>query len=195
VRHLSVRFQHWIVGFTVTMGVVLTIGLMLAVFGKFSAMAESDARGRLGGMADAAAIQLDNILSDQGHILKVLLNGGVEQFVRDGGKGPLPMAPMLLSTLDASPELYAIYYGLSDGQFLQAVAVSTDNAVLARLGAPPEAKRGVHRVVRREDGVRRESWDFLTADLQTSLSRVEFDAQYNPTERPWYRDAMSHPRV
>ena len=43
-RRLSVRFQHWIVGITWLLVVVLTAAFLFTVFGKFRTMAEEGAQ-------------------------------------------------------------------------------------------------------------------------------------------------------
>lgn len=185
---LSIRFQSWIVTFTVALVVVMTIGFMLAVFGKFQGMAESNARDRFAVMADSAATQLDDILHDQGDILAVISGAGQEQFAQAGVLQPDALAPLLTSALNDNPGLYSIYFGLNDGQYLQIVAVRNQPKVLAALGAPSGTKYAVRRILAAPGGSRAEHWDFLGAEGAV-LGRTEHAAQYNPAVRPWFLGA------
>ena len=185
---LSVRFQSWIVTFTVALVVVLTIGFMLAVFGKFQGMAEANARDRFAVMAGRATSEFDNILSDQGRFLTVLSGAGQEQFSHAGILQPEALVPLLTSALKSNPGLYSIYFGLDDGQYLQVVAVRDQSAVLTALGAPLGTEYAVRRITAAPDGRRTENWDFVGTDGAV-LARAEHAAKYNPAERPWYLGA------
>jgi HD-GYP domain-containing protein (c-di-GMP phosphodiesterase class II) len=185
---LSIRFQPWIVTFTVALVVVLTIGFMLAVFGKFQGMAETNARDRFAIMADRAAVQLDSTLRDQGRFLTVLSGAGQEKFSHESMLQPDALVPLLTSALNANPGLYSIYFGLDDGQYLQVVAVRGQSAVQTSLGAPLGTEYAVRRIRAESDSSRTEHWDFMNTG-GTVLASTKHPAEYNPAVRPWYLGA------
>ncbi|HKG85933.1 MAG TPA: cache domain-containing protein, partial [Beijerinckiaceae bacterium] len=96
---------------------------------------------------------------------------------------------ILAAMLRNTPQLYSLYVGYDDGDFLEMDALERGSAAArAAMAAPEGAAFRVVVITRIGDG-RIISRRFLSPELAV-LARAEGPADYDPRERPWYRDAF-----
>ncbi|MES2185039.1 MAG: HD domain-containing phosphohydrolase [Pseudomonadota bacterium] len=188
-RRLSVRFQHWIVGITWLLVVVLTAAFLFTVFGKFRTMAEEGAQEQFESTAQGVVGVLQAGLTYLSRT--VLTEAGAEpgRYVRDGHIVPEVSVPQMLTSVRVHPAVSSQYFGLANGEFLQVTAVREDPALLKALEAPPGTYFAVRTIQAAADGSRTETWKFLDSQTQPLGSRTG-PASYAPGTRDWYQDAL-----
>ena len=96
---------------------------------------------------------------------------------------------VLKTAVRQNPGVYGEFVGLSNGDFLQAIGVRRDAAILRALAAPPETELAVRVIQRDAVGQRTERWQFLDAQDRLLSSRSSA-ATYSPLDRPWYLGAL-----
>ena len=186
---ITIRFQSWIVSLTVLLVLLLTASFLLAVFGKFQSMAQDNAEERFALIASRATARLDEMLQSQRRFVDVLSHSQASLFQRGAALEPDALVPTLVAALKANQDLYSAYFGLRDGDFLQAVAVRGQSPVAAALEAPAGTDLALRRITRRGDGARTETWLFLDA-AGARLGQREAAASYNPSQRAWFTGAL-----
>lgn len=87
-------------------------------------------------------------------------------------------------------DFYALFYGLSNGDFYQFVNLETHPIVRSRFNAAHE-DRFVKIYIYDQDGARVKKTDFLDEHLNIRHSLVE-PAEYDSTNRMWYQNASDH---
>lgn len=92
------------------------------------------------------------------------------------------------------PYLYSIYIGYEDGDFHQVASFGNDDRVRQALKAPPDASWAIRHISGGRRGPRLEQWRFLDARGKLLSSR-QSPATYDPTLRPWYKQAKSTDRI
>lgn len=97
----------------------------------------------------------------------------------------------LLRALKASPHLDAVYVGYPDGAFFQIMRADRSNKWRDAVGAPENAVFGM-RVVTRPTGTQAYSrWYFLGDNGRRVGAGALSQIDYDPRQRPWYREAES----
>ena len=191
---LSIRFQPWIATLSVVLVLLLTASFLLTVFGKFQSVAEVGAQQKFALIAQSTQAQLNAQLGSHRRLVEVLSGSDPSLFERNGALEPDALVPTLLAALDSNSDLYSVYVGLENGEFLQAIAVRNQPAVLKALAAPPSTEFALRRIQVGEPGQRTERWHFmgLGKDL---LGMHEQLAQYDPRSRAWYQGARASGQV
>ncbi|NMG01602.1 GAF domain-containing protein [Azoarcus taiwanensis] len=169
--------------------VSLTAAFLFSALGRFERMAEESAQAVFDRVADANAAQLSGLIDTAGRAVRVLAS--LERALYLPESGAMEPAQRLLAAFVASHEpIYGLYFGLDGGEFVQVIAVGGDRRIREALDAPP-GTAFARRAIAREEGVRVERWEFV--DLEgASVGHRESRAEYDPTERDWYRTARAH---
>jgi len=184
---LRIHFQQWAIGSTMLLVVALAGLFLLTVFHTFERVAEERAVDRFSLIAAHAWSELDHLLQASGGFVAAQAKGEQTQFATlDGGINSRDMLAPFLASLDVNKEVYSHYFALNDGEFLQAIGVRDDAAVREALKAPAGTWFAVRRITRVSSEVRNEEWLFLDA-RRNRLARRDQVAQYQPSERPWFR--------
>jgi adenylate cyclase len=100
-----------------------------------------------------------------------------------------PFMPLMLDFLGDNPQLYSLYFGYDDGDFLQAISLDGHPQVKRGLHAPHGAAFALRRIAT-ENGRRLERWRFLDANRRLLQDSPPSRAVYDPRTRPWYASAM-----
>jgi len=158
---LSIRFQPWIASLTVALVLLLTASFLLTVFGKFQSVAEVGALQKFGLIVQRTQAQLQAQLGSHRRLVEVLSRSDSSLFERNGVLEPDALVPTLLAALDSSSDLYSVYVGLDSGEFLQAIAVRNQPAVLKALSAPPDTVFALRRIQGSAPQPRVERWRFI----------------------------------
>ncbi len=106
--------------------------------------------------------------------------------VRDNGLDH-PALDLLVAVAKSAPSIYAAYYGLADGGFLEVIATHGDPDVIKALDAPAGTDRVVRTVVA-EDGTEvTQYWTFLDAAGMVLNQRSEANPKFDPRKTAWYQ--------
>lgn len=99
-----------------------------------------------------------------------------------------PALDFLFASVNSAPSIYAAYYGLEDGGFLEIIATHGNSAVIAALAAP-SGTAFVRRAVNGEGrGAERvQSWAYLDAAGAVLARKDEANPAFDPRKTDWYR--------
>jgi|GEM_PF-1531943 len=100
-----------------------------------------------------------------------------------------PLLPIFLDLLTDNPQIYALYFGYDNGDFLQVISLGGNVGVRRSLRAPHGAAYALRRIAL-EGGRRLERWRFLDAARRAVAEAPASPAAYDPRTRPWYAAAM-----
>lgn len=169
---------------------VLAIGLTLVYlsFSRISAITEAAASKFIDKVAELSADRIGSqlkLIKDNLEILRDLPS------IQAGAiRNSQQLNPLLAAMLENNQELFNLYVGYEDGSFIELDAVDRAGAAARKkLGMPDDA---VFRlvVISRPDGSRQiESKKlFLSKNLDV-VAEAPGPSDYDPRDRPWYRDA------
>jgi adenylate cyclase len=171
--------------------VVLTVGLVLVFlsFDRARSITRSAALAFIDRVADHTADRVDGQFKDVLDILEVLRQ---LQPVEAGAilDNP-PFYATLAALLRRHGQLYNLYVGYDDGGFIELdVLDRAGPALRAQLRSPADAAFRLSIVEQPKDGTSRIRYtDYLSPDLAV-IAHERREADYDPRERPWYRDAF-----
>ncbi|MBQ0821082.1 adenylate/guanylate cyclase domain-containing protein [Microvirga sp. HBU67558] len=171
--------------------VVLAVGLALVFlsFDRARSITRSAALSFIDRVADHTADRVNGQFKDVLDILEVLRQ---LQPVESGTiLGNPPLYATLAALLRRHGQLYNLYVGYEDGGFIELDLLDRAGpAVRAQLQAPPEATfRLTVMEMLAGDANRTRFTSYFSTDL-TVLAQEHRVADYDPRERPWYRDAF-----
>lgn len=173
------------------MGVVLSVGLGLVYlsFDRAKAISLSAATAYIDRVAGQTADRVDGQFQDALNALEVLKQ---LPSVQSGTLNDNPrLYAMIAALLRTHRPLYSLYVGYDDGQFIEMDLLDRGGADRrARLGAPPQAEFRLVVIYTSDNGARVRTTSFLSSDLHV-LKMDRQSADYDPRERPWYRDAFT----
>lgn len=187
-RTISIGFRTSII--TLFVAVLLLVGLTLVYlsFQRVTTITQSAASTFLARVAEHTADRIDTQFKDVHDSLEVLkqLPSIQSANIADNPGLYALMAAMLRS----NEHLYNSYVGYDDGSFLEMDFIDRAGpSYRARLDAPGDAKFRLLRIAPgAPSGARIATVKFLSDDL-VALSQAGGPADYDPRERPWYRDA------
>jgi HD-GYP domain-containing protein (c-di-GMP phosphodiesterase class II) len=101
-----------------------------------------------------------------------------------------PAAPYLRETLTTFDEIYSLYVGHDNGDFLQFIHTRGDARIIEEHDAPTETVfigRSIETVI---GGTRVQTWQFLDGEGRILRERTDESPEYDPRQRPWYRSAI-----
>ena len=102
-----------------------------------------------------------------------------------------PATPYLQETLNTFDEIYSLYVGHDNGDFLQIIHTRGDAGIIDEHSAPPGTVF-IGRSIGTVNGTTRvQIWEFLDGDGTILAERTEASPQYDPRDRPWYRSALA----
>jgi len=102
-----------------------------------------------------------------------------------------PLFNFLNAAVEASPSIYAAYYGFADGRFFQLIATHGDPLVIKALDAPPTSTLIARAIVPTKDGAATERDTFFDATGRVLLRRTRAGVDFDPRKREWYRRTIS----
>jgi adenylate cyclase len=170
-------------------GIVLVIGLTLVYlsFERISAVTDSAASQFIGKVAESSADRI----------------GSQMKLVRDNLEVLNALPPIQSAEIDNNPRLYALlaamvksneqlfslYVGYDDGSFIEMDDIGgTGRDARARLEAPEHAAFRLV-VISRSDPAQIKSRKLFLSDKLETIRELPGPLDYDPRERPWYKDA------
>lgn len=173
------------------LGVVLSVGLGLVFlsFDRAKAISRSAAIAYIDRVAQQTADRVEGQFRDARNALEVLRQLPSVQSVHLSDNPRL--YAMMAALLRAHLPLYSLYVGFDDGRFIEMDLIARGGANHHdMLSAPPETEFKLTVIDRTGDDPRVRSTIFLSSDLRV-LKSERRQADYDPRERSWYRDAFA----
>jgi adenylate cyclase len=188
---MRVRFGFQLSVTTLFVAVVLAVGLALVFlsFDRARSITRSAALSFIDRVADHTADRVNGQFKDVLDILEVLRQ---LQPIESGTiLGNPPLYATLAALLRRHGQLYNLYVGYEDGGFIELdVLDRAGPAIRAQLHAPSDAAfRLTVMEIPAGEATRIRFTSYLSSDL-TVLAQEHRAADYDPRERPWYRDAF-----
>ncbi|MBF0628837.1 MAG: adenylate/guanylate cyclase domain-containing protein [Magnetococcales bacterium] len=97
-----------------------------------------------------------------------------------------PALSHMLHALDNYEQIYSVYAGYDNGDFLQLVNLHAQPEFRSTLNGPEEAHFGLLTILASSSGAARQQWDFLDARGALLQSSLVTATTFDPRQRPWY---------
>jgi adenylate cyclase len=180
-------FKTSIIGLFV--GIVLIIGLTLVYlsFSRITAVTDSAASQFIGKVAELSADRIGSQLKLVRDNLKILnaLPSVQSAQIEDNPR----LNALLAAMLKNNDQLFNLYVGYDDGSFIELDAIDgSGRETRARLEAPDQAAFRMV-VISRSDPARTISRRLFLSDMLETVRELPGPLDYDPRERPWYKDA------
>jgi adenylate cyclase len=172
--------------------VVLVIGLTLVYlsFARITAVTNSAASKFIGEVAELSADRIGSQLKLVRDNLAVLnaLPPVQSAEIDDNPR----LNALLAAMLKSNGQLFNLYVGYDDGSFIEMDAIDgAGRDTRARLEAPDRAAFRLV-VISRADPARIKSRRLFLSDKLETVRELPGPVDYDPRERPWYKDANRH---
>jgi adenylate cyclase len=169
--------------------IVLVIGLTLVYlsFSRITAVTNSAASKFIGEVAELSADRIGSQLKLVRDNLEVL--GALPSIQSGQIEDDPPLNALLAAMLKNNGQLFNLYVGYDDGSFIEMDAIEgAGREARARLEAPDKAAFRLV-VISRSDPAQIRSRRFFLSDRLEIVRELPGPLDYDPRERPWYKDA------
>lgn len=185
--NIQVGFKTSIISLFVV--VVLAIGLTLVYlsFARITAATDSAASKFIGKVSELSADRIGSQLRLVRENLATLraLPSVASADIEDNPQ----LNALLAAMLKSNSQLFNLYIGYNDGSFIEMDAINTVGVeARAQLEAPAAAAFRLVVISRSDPASTRSRRRFLTEGLET-VRELPGPPDYDPRERPWYKDA------
>src|SRR6185369_6265257 len=143
---VRLRFHHWAVGALLTFVLALTALFLYVLIGRFNDSVEADAKERFKLIAQTGVERITRLIGRASSVIAAESRVRSERYV-DGGRLSEQMLGTFLTQLDSERNLYSVYFGLENDEFLQVISVRDDPRVLAALAAPAGTRFAVRKIL------------------------------------------------
>lgn len=184
---LNIRFKYWISRYNGNARSDPHRLFLTTVFGKFSRVAEENAKERFSLVTQRASAEITNLVKGISQSVATLSNSRTGAFVSDGKINQDDLVPTLMGSLSNDPNIYGQYFGLNNEEFLQVIGVRADPKIIDSLKAPAGTYFAVRRIT--QEGKRTEHWQFIDKN-RVQLQERTTEASFSPTGRPWFAGAL-----
>ncbi len=186
---LKIRFDRLSAGFIMILMVMMTAVFLYVVVNRFNEMAENNARDRFLALTQRAADSVGNLVNATGQHVKALAGARTSRFMQAGKLNEADMVLPFLSNLQASDDIYGLYFALQNDDFLQVIGVRGDVNIIRALSAPDNTQFAIRRIQRDKSGKRGAVWEYWDADRNV-IGKHDEATDFMPTKRPWYGSAI-----
>lgn len=184
---LNIRFKYWMLATTVALVLILTGLFLTTVFGKFSKVAEEDAKARFALVTQRSAAEITNLVRGISQSVSTLSNSAPGAFMLGDKINQNDLVTAFMASLASAPNIYGHYFGLNNDEFLQVIGVRGEQKIIESLQAPADTYFAIRRITL--DGTRAEHWRFVDRN-RAPLGESAADASYSPSTRPWFAGAL-----
>jgi adenylate cyclase len=170
--------------------IVLVIGLTLVYlsFSRITAITDSAASKFIGAVAELSADRVGSQLKLVRDCLKIL-NALPPIQSADIEENP-QLNALLAAMLKSNDQLFNLYVGYEDGSFIEMDTLDgAGRDTRARLEAPEQAAFRL-LVISRSDPARIKSRRLFLSEKLETVRELPGPFDYDPRERPWYKDAI-----
>jgi adenylate cyclase len=174
---------------TLFVAIVLLIGLALVYlsFQRISAVTDAAASQFIGKVAELSADRIGSQLKmvrDNVAVLNALPSVQTADII-DNPR----LYALLAAMLKGNDQLFSLYVGYDDGSFIEMDDVAdTGRDTRARLEAPEQAAFRLV-LISRSDPARIKSRRLFLSDTLETIRELPGSLDYDPRDRPWYKDA------
>lgn len=188
-KNFRISLSSLIILYVASAAVILTAALVLNVMRESHVAAMQSADTHFREISGKTIAEINVVIASITSLTDVASLSFADGPGRMSAESLLDGLRKMIFILDANVQVMSVYVGYADGQFHQVIAPRGNSHVLKTYDAP-EGTAYIDRVIRlADDGVRRQSWRFLTPDLGVIAVRMDDEAAYDPRQRPWYLDA------
>ena len=184
---IQLGFKPSIIGLFV--GIVLVIGLTLVYlsFDRISAVTQSAASQFIGKVAELSADRIGSQLKLVRDNLEIL--NALPPIQSAEIENNPPLYALLAAMVKNNEALFSLYVGYDDGSFIEMDDIGgTGRDARARLEAPEHAAFRLV-VISRSDAAHVKSRRLFLSDKLETIKELPGPLDYDPRERPWYKDA------
>jgi adenylate cyclase len=169
--------------------IVLFIGLALVYmsFARITAVTDAAASQFIGKVAELSADRIGSqfkLVRDNLQVLRALPSvqaGEIEDNPR--------LIALLAAMLKNNAQLFNLYVGYADGSFIEMDSIDgAGQGTRARLEAPEQSSYRLVMISRSDSAPIKSRRLFLNSDLET-VRELPGPQDYDPRDRPWYKDA------
>lgn len=168
--------------------VVMTTATVTVILGVASGAANESAINLFEAAAISAYATIDSFLGEAGWLVTAASAVPTLGVSPDDAGLEHPARAFFERGLASFPNLYSIYVGYANSEFLQMIDAAGEAELLAERGAPT-GTRFLLRTITVDDTVRTEAWTFLDGSGNVLGSTTEENPEYDPRGRPWYISA------
>jgi adenylate cyclase len=184
---IQLGFKTSIIALFVAIVLVIGLALVYLSFARISAVTESAASKFIGEVAELSADRIGSQLKLVRDNLKVL-NALPSIRTVDIEHNPRLYA-LLAAMLRNNDQLFNLYVGYDNGSFIEMDSIGgSARQTRARLEAPDQAAFRLLVISRSDPAQARSTRLFLSDSLET-IRELPGPLDYDPRERPWYKDA------
>jgi HD-GYP domain-containing protein (c-di-GMP phosphodiesterase class II) len=116
--------------------VALTLATIVVSSEKLHGLAEESARTVFSLIAQRNADQLQSMITSARGVVETQSQLDPQRVVSGGKLNQAALVPVMVAALNANPQLYSLYFGLTNGEFLQVIAVRDNAHVRDTIHAP-----------------------------------------------------------
>jgi adenylate cyclase len=186
-RAVQFGFKTSIIALFVAIVLVIGLTLVYLSFARISAVTDSAASQFIDKVAELSADRIGSqlkLVRDNLEILKALPS--IQSADINDNRG---LNELLAAMLNNNGQLFSLYVGYDDGSFLEMDALDgAGREARARLEAPEQASFRLV-VISRSDPARLGSRRLFLSPTLEVVRELPGPADYDPRERPWYKDA------
>jgi adenylate cyclase len=187
---VKLGFKTSVIGLFV--GIVLVIGLTLVYFSfeRISAVTRSAASKFIGKVAELSADRIGSQLKLVRENLEIL--NALPPIQSAEIENNPQLYALLAAMLKNNDPLFSLYVGYDDGSFIEMDDIGgTGRDARARLESPEQAAFRLV-VISRSDAAHVKSRRLFLSDKLETIRELPGPLDYDPRERPWYKDAERH---
>jgi len=184
---VKLGFRTSIIALFVAIVLVIGLALVYLSFSRITAMTDAAASQFIGKVAELSADRIGSqlkLVRDNLGILKALpsiQSGEIEENPR--------LNAVLAAMLKNNGQLFNLYVGYDDGSFLELDSIEgSGRETRARLEAPDQATFRL-LIISRSDPAGIKSRRLFLSDTLETVRELPGPLDYDPRERPWYKDA------
>jgi adenylate cyclase len=186
-RPVQLGFKTSIIALFVAIVLVIGLTLVYLSFSRITAVTDSAASQFIGKVAELSADRIGSqlkLVRDNLRILNALPSVQSAQ-IEDNPRLNALLAAMLMN----NDQLFNLYVGYDDGSFIEMDAIDgSARETRAKLEAPDQAAFRMV-VISRSDPARTISRRLFLSDRLELVREMPGPLDYDPRERPWYKDA------
>jgi len=189
-RPLHLGFKTSIIAVFVAIVLIVGLALVYLSFSRITAVTNSAASKFIGEVAELSADRIGSQLKLVRGNLAILsaLPPIQSAEIEDNPR----LNALLAAMLKNNDQLFNLYVGYDDGSFIEMDTLNgAGRETRARLEAPEQAAFRL-LVISRSDPARIKSRRLFLSDSLETVRELPGPLDYDPRERPWYKDASRH---
>ena len=186
-RAVQLGFKTSVIALFVAIVLFIGLALVYMSFARITAVTDAAASQFIGKVAELSADRIGSqfkLVRDNLQVLRALPSVQAGQ-IEDNPR----LIALLAAMLKSNGQLFNLYVGYADGSFIEMDSLDgAGQGTRARLEAPEQSSFRLVTISRSDSAPIRSRRLFLNPNLQT-VRELPGPQDYDPRERPWYKDA------